>query len=82
MLQNRYPDSPWSDRLRTVQTLLGTIQEQQKTIKRLKKCQEVSSKQKQRLLQQVASLETDLETMEVERTKLRQLLIDLEQRGR
>lgn len=81
-LQGRYPDSPWSTKAHTIQALLDTIENQQKVIKRLKKSQSVSDKQNQKLRQQIASLETDLKTLETERTKLRQLLIDLEQRGR
>lgn len=81
-LQQRYPDSPWSAQSQTIQGLLETIQKQQKTIQRLKRSQTARSKQNQKLQQQIEALETDLETLELERTKLRQLLIDLEQRGR
>ncbi len=82
VLQQRYPDSPWAAKAQAIQALLETIQKQQKIIKGLKGSQTASSKQNQILLQQIETLETDLETLEVERTKLRQLLIDLEQRGR
>lgn len=82
MLQDRFPESPWSAKAHTIQTLLDTIENQRKVIQELKKCQKVNGKKNQKLLQQIASLETDLETLESERTKLRQLLIDLEQRKR
>lgn len=82
ILQQRYPDSPWSAKAHTLQTLLETIQKQQKTIKRLEGIQALNRKQNQELQQQIESLETDLETMGAERTKLRQLLIDLERRSR
>lgn len=86
LLQQRYPDSPWAVKAQTVQTLFETIQNQQKTInsleQRLKESQAASRKQSQKLQQQIEALETDLEAAEVERAKLRQLLIDLEQRRR
>ncbi len=82
MLQDRYPESPWSAKAQTIQTLLDTIENQRKVIQELKKCQTVNGKKNRKLQKQIASLETDLETMESERTKLRQLLIDLEQRKR
>ncbi|OEU52874.1 MAG: hypothetical protein BA871_13945 [Desulfuromonadales bacterium C00003096] len=81
-LQQRYPDSPWTAKAQAVQSLLETIQKQQKTLQQLKDRQTASRKQNQKLQEQIQLLETDLETLEVERTKLRQLLIDLEQRGR
>jgi len=85
-LQQNYPDSPWTAKAQAIQTLLETIHEQQKTIKglkkRLKEGQTTNRKQNQKLQQQIEALETDLQTLGVERTKLRQLLIDLEQRGR
>lgn len=86
VLQQNYPDSPWTARAQAIQELLEAIQKQQKTIKglkqRLKESQTASRKQHQKLQQQIESLETDLEALGAERTKLRQLLIDLEQRGR
>ena len=81
-LQQNYPDSPWTAKAQAVQSLLETIQKQQKTLQQLKDRQTASRKQNQKLQEQIQLLETDLETLEVERTKLRQLLIDLEQRGR
>lgn len=85
-LQQRYPDSPWTAKAQAVQSLLETIQKQQKAIKGLqqglKESKTDSRKQNEKLQLQIESLETDLETLEVERTKLRQLIIDLEQRGR
>ncbi len=81
-LQEDYPDSPWTAKAQTIQTLMETIQKQQKAIRRLKNSQAASNQQNQKLLQQIESLENDLETLEAERTKLRQLLIELEQRDR
>ncbi len=81
-LQQHYPDSLWTTKAQTIQKLLETIQKQQKSIRRLSESQLNSNKQNQKLLQQIDSLENDLEALEAERTKLRQLLIDLEQRDR
>ncbi len=81
-LQQRYPDSPWTAKAQAVQGLSETIRQQQQALKRLKGSQAASRKQNQKLQRQIESLESDLEALEIERTKLRQLLIDLEQRGR
>lgn len=82
MLQQRYPESPWSTKAQTIQSLLQDIQKQQQSVKQLQASQAVGRKQNQKLQQQIESLESDLETLADERTKLRQLLIDLEQRAR
>jgi chromosome segregation ATPase len=82
MLQQHYPDSLWTAKAQTIQALLQEIQKQQRTVKDLRAKQAVSLKQNQQLQQQVESLQNELEVLESERTKLRQLLIDLEQRGR
>lgn len=82
MLQQQYPDSPWTAKAQTIQTLLQDIQKQQQIVKRLQASQADSRKQNQKLQQQIEALESDLKTLEAERTKLRQLLIDLEQRSR
>lgn len=75
LLQERYPDSPWSSKARDIQNLLETIQGQQQKVKRLKASQTAIYTRNKRLQQRIESLEA-------ERTKLRQLLIDLEQRDR
>lgn len=82
VLQQRYPDSSWVAKAKTIQSLIETIQKQQKTVKRLKAHQTASRTRNEKLQQQIESLESALEVLEAERTKLRQLLIDLEQRGR
>ncbi|MCD4688661.1 MAG: hypothetical protein K8R55_04920 [Desulfuromonadaceae bacterium] len=82
VLQQNYPDSLWTARAQTIQKLSEIIQKQQKAISRQAANQTASSQQNQKLQQQIESLENDLETLAAERTKLRQLLIELEQRDR
>ena len=82
VLQQRYPESPWSAKAQTIQGLLETIKKEKKAVKQLKAKQTDSHTQNQNLQEQIESLESELEVLEAERTKLRQLLIDLEQRGR
>lgn len=73
-LQRSYPESHWAHRAQTVIDLLETIRTQQKTVIRLKKETYSSRKNNE-------ELRNKIESLEIERQKLRQLLIDLEKRG-
>lgn len=75
ILQETYPDSPWSAGAETVDSLLKTIQSQQEVIKKLQRGETSCRKENQELQQKKEQLEKDLE-------KFKQLLIDLEKRGR
>ncbi|MEZ4485228.1 MAG: hypothetical protein R2864_11810 [Syntrophotaleaceae bacterium] len=81
-LQQRFPESPWTAKARVVLSLQENLRQQRQTVNRLQASQQAVSKRNQELQQQVEALQKDLQTLELERTKLRQLLIDLEQRGR
>lgn len=73
-LQKTHPESPWTNQARTISKLLETTQRQQKSIRRLKRDKNFYRRENKSLHQKIESLETD-------REKLKQLLIDLERRG-
>ena len=74
-LQKTYPESSWSASVEVVKALLATIKTQQETITRLQRGGDSCRQQNQELQQKKVLLEEDL-------TKFKQLLIDLETRGR
>lgn len=75
ILRERYPESPWADRARQIDTLLENLRTQRKTIDRLTLERNAGRRESTRLQEKIDALESD-------REKLRQLLIDLEGRGR
>lgn len=81
-LQQEHPASPWSQKVHLLQQLVQKIKEQQQTVQQLEQKLTNSGRRNQHLETQLESLEKDLDSLETERKKLRQLLIDLEQRGR
>ncbi len=82
LLQQRCPDSPWAAKARDLQALAETVRQQQQTVNQLQESQQSIRKQNQELQQQIETLQGQLQGLESERAKLRQLLIDLEQRRR
>lgn len=72
-LQQNYPKSPWTHRAQTVIGLLDTIRNQQNNINRLKNeinpCRHKNEE-----------FQKKIESLEIEREKLRRLLIDMESR--
>lgn len=74
-LQQDWPESPWTRKSLEIAEMMETIQTQQKTIDQLRR------DQSNRVRLQNA-LQAKVKTLENEREKLRQLLIDLETRGR
>lgn len=81
-LQQEYPDSPWNPKVLLLQQLVQSIEKQQQTVQQLEQKLTASGRQNQLLENQIKSLQKDLDSLETERKKLRQLLIDMEQRGR
>ncbi|ABA89529.3 hypothetical protein Pcar_2290 [Syntrophotalea carbinolica DSM 2380] len=73
-LQQSHPESPWTNQARTVSELLETTHKQQKSIDRLKRAKNFYRRENKVLHRKIDSLEAD-------RQKLKQLLIDLERRG-
>lgn len=73
-LQQNYPESPWTKQAQMISVLLETIQDQQMSIRRLERDKASYRQENKALQQKIDSLETD-------RNKLKQLLIDLERRG-
>jgi septal ring factor EnvC (AmiA/AmiB activator) len=75
VLQESFPESPWSQRALKINELLETVRSQQKSIERMerdkKSCRQDSEK-----------LQKKVDELEKERKKLRQVLIDLEKRRR
>ncbi|APG24027.1 hypothetical protein [Syntrophotalea acetylenica] len=74
-LQQDWPESPWTRKSLEIAELVKTIQTQQKAIDQLRRDQANRVR-----LQN--TLQAKVKTLENEREKLRQLLIDLETRGR
>ncbi len=81
-LQQKHPDSPWSQKVGLLQQLVQKMEEQQQTAQQLEQKLTTSGRRNQHLENQIESLQKDLDSLETERKKLRQLLIDMEQRGR
>jgi peptidoglycan hydrolase CwlO-like protein len=75
LLQESSPESPWAQRARKVNELLGTVQSQQKSIERLER-------EKRSCRQDNEKLQKKVDELEEERKKLREVLIDLEKRRR
>ncbi len=73
-LQRTYPNSPWAQKAQTISVLLETIRGQQKSLRRLER-DKASFRQENKALQQ------KIDSLEADRKKLKQLLIDLERRG-
>gem|GEM_PF-6665183 len=73
-LQQVYPQSSWTQKAQTISALLETIRDQQKSLSRLERDKASYRQENKTLKQKIDSLEAD-------RKKLKQLLIDLEKRG-
>lgn len=73
-LQQTYPESPWTQKALTISALLETIRAQQKSLNRLERAKDSCRQENKSLQQKIDSLEAD-------RKKLKQLLIDFEKRG-
>lgn len=73
-LQKDYPQSPWAKKAQTISQLLETIEKQQKSLGRLERDKAFYRQENKVLQQKIQSLEAD-------RKKLKQLLINLEKRG-
>jgi len=74
-LQESWPDSPWSRQAGEISSLLERVEKQQKIIDQLRRNKDAERKKNRALRRRIEKLES-------EREKLRQLLIDLEKRGR
>lgn len=73
-LQQTYPESPWTQKAQAISALLETIRDQRKGLNRLERARASCRQENKALKQKIDSLEAD-------RKKLKQLLIDFERRG-
>lgn len=73
-LQQIYPESPWTQKAQAIIELQETIHDQQKRLNRLKG-DTAHYRQENKVLQQ------KINSLEADRNKLKQLLVELERRG-
>ncbi len=79
-LSEAYPESPWNAKVRELEILAEQSAERGRKILQLEREVAALQNRQRRQQQQIEELKKELTGLETERQKLRQLLIDMEQR--